>query len=116
MTAGTFKTAKTGPVTGPEPDWIHDLPLDNLVAAITALGAEVYTLRERLRAMERELTRRAVLPAGAVESHEPTAAERSADQDDMKRFVARLWTEIARTREPWANVAPDVTRFFKQPD
>ena len=116
MTERTFKTVKTGPVIGPEPDWIHDLPTDNLVAVITALGGEVYTLRERLRAMERELVRRDVLPQGAVETHVPTADERTADQGDLQGFVTRLWAEIARTREPWSNVDPDVVKFFKQPD
>ena len=110
-----FETVKTGPVTGPEPDWLHDVPLDNLVNAITALAGEVYILRERQRAMERELNRRNVLPADAVESHRPTADEQQADQNDLKAFVTRLWSEIARTREPWANVDPAVTKYFKQP-
>ncbi|MDX2143595.1 MAG: hypothetical protein SFV19_09580 [Rhodospirillaceae bacterium] len=102
-------------MTGPEPDWIHDLPLDNLVNAITALAGEVYILRERQRAMERELNRRDVLPLGAVEDHAPTPAEREVDTADLKAFVHRLWSEIARTREPWANVDPKVTKYFKQP-
>ena len=110
-----FKVARLGPVTGPEPDWLHDVPIDNLVCAITALAGEVYILRERLRATERELSRRNVLPAGAVEGHAPTEAERDADHVDLKAFVTRLWSEIARTREPWANVDPGVVKYFKQP-
>lgn len=110
-----FKAVKMGPVTGPEPDWLHDVPPDNLVCAITALAGEVYILRERLRATERELTRRNVLPARAVEDHAPTEPEREADHADLKAFVTRLWSEIARTREPWANVDPGVVKYFKQP-
>jgi hypothetical protein len=110
-----FKVIKTGPITGPEPDWIHDMPVDNLVAGLTALSAEVYILRERLRAMERELARRSVLPAGAVEGHVPTAAEYEADQADVKAFVNRIWSELARGRAGWATIDPPVVKYFRQP-
>jgi hypothetical protein len=110
-----FKAVRLGPITGPEPDWIHDLPVDNLVNAITALAGEVYILRERQRVMERELARRRVVPAGAVEDQVATPEERESDAADLKAFVARLWSEIARTREPWARVDPKVVKFFKQP-
>jgi len=113
-----FKTVKRGPVTADqhEPDWIHDLPPDNMVAAITALAGEVYTLRERLRATERELERRDVFPQGAVEDHEPTLDEREADQKDLDAFVDRIWSEISRSRAPWASVQRGVEKYFKQPD
>lgn len=110
-----FKVVKTGPVIGPEPNWLHDLPADNLVNALTALAGEVYILRERQRSLERELSRHKVLDKDAVENHAPTPEESQADQDDLKRFIQRLWAEIARTREPWANVAPGVEKYFKQP-
>ncbi len=111
-----FKTVKTGPVTGEEPDWIHDLPMDNVVGAITALSAEVYILRERLKAMERELIKRDSLAADAVENHAPTEEERVADQADLDAFVNRIWTEIMRDRRTVAKVDPRATEFFKQPD
>ena len=111
-----FKTIKTGPVTDEEPDWLHDLPVDNLVGAITALSGEVYILRERLRAMERELVRRDALSANAVEDHEPTEAERETDQQDLDSFVNRIWSEIMRDRKPVSNVNPKAVDFFRQPD
>ena len=116
MTDKPFKTARTGPVTGPEPDWVHELPPDNIIATITALAGEIFILRERLRAMERELGRRGVLPEGAVESHSPTLAEAEADQKDLQAFVFRIWSEISRGRSPWSSVDPAVTKYFKQPD
>jgi len=113
-----FKTVKTGPVTEDqvEPDWIHDLPPDNMVAAITALAGEVYTLRERLRATERELERRDVFPQGTVENHQPTLDEGKADQEDLDAFVDRIWSEISRSRAPWASVQQGVEKYLKQPD
>ena len=111
-----FKTVKTGPVTGDEPDWIHDLPVDNMVGAITALSAEVYILKERLRAMERELVRRDALTSTAVEDHEPTEGERADDQKDLDAFVNRIWTEIMRDRKTVANVDSGAVDYFKQPD
>lgn len=111
-----FKSVKTGPVTGGEPDWLHDLPIDNLVGAVTALSGEAYILRERLRAMERELERRDVLKKDAVEAHEPTDAEREADQKDLDAFVNRIWSEIIRDRRTVANVNPRAVDYFKQPE
>ncbi len=114
-----FKTAKTGPITSdqPEPEWIHDLPIDNMVGAITALAGEVYILRERLRAMERELERRDIVPEGAVESHQPTRDEQIADQKDLDTFVNRIWSEITRSPyTPTANISPGVEKYLKQPD
>lgn len=111
-----FKTVKTGPVTGEEPDWIHDLPMDNVVGAITALSAEVYILRERLKAMERELVRRDSLAPDAVENHAPTEDEAAADQAELDAFVNRIWTEIMRDRTTVAKVDPRAEEFFKQPD
>jgi fructose-1,6-bisphosphatase len=111
-----FKAVKTGPVTGDEPTWLHDLPVDNLVGAITALSGEVYILRERLRAMERELVRRDVLNDQSIESHEPTESERNDDQMDLDAFVNRIWTEIARDRKPVASVNSNAVDYFNQPD
>ena len=111
-----FKTVRTGPITGDEPDWIHDLPVDNMVGAITALSGEVYILRERLRALERELVRRDTLTETAVEDHEPTQSEREADQKDLDAFVNRIWSEIMRDRKTVANVDPGAEKYFKQPE
>lgn len=116
MTKNNYKAVKTGPVTGEEPDWVHDLPVDNLVGAITALSGEVYILRERMRAMERELVRRDVLSDCAVEDHEPTIEERESDQKDLDAFVNRIWSEIMRGRTTVAKVDPGAVNYFKQPE
>ena len=49
-----FKASLQGPVTDTEPDFLHDVPMDNAVGAIMALTAEVYLLRERLATLEAE--------------------------------------------------------------
>ncbi len=118
VTHKEFKSVKTGPITSdqPEPDWIHDLPNDNLVGAITALASEIYILKERLKATERELERHNAVPKGAIEEHQPTEEERLADQKQLRAFVKRIWSEIARPRRHAANVSPGVEKFFKQPD
>ncbi|MDE0799365.1 MAG: hypothetical protein OSB02_01345 [Rhodospirillaceae bacterium] len=116
MSKKEFKAVKTGPITGEEPDWIHDLPVDNMVGAITALSAEVYILKERMRATERELVRRDALAESSVEDHEPTQEERETDQKDLDAFVNRIWTEIMRDRKTVSNVDPGAVNYFKQPD
>jgi hypothetical protein len=67
-----------------EPDFIHDLPVDNLVAAIDGLAAEVYLLRERLQSMEAELA----------------------------AFVNRVLGEPSRDRKPVSRVDPAVSRYL----
>lgn len=111
-----YKTVRTGPILGDEPDWIHDLPMDNVVGAITALSSEVYILRERLRTVERELVLNKALEHGVVEQNIPTDEERDADQKDLDAFVNRIWTEIMRSRKPVAKVQPGAINYFKQPD
>ena len=56
-----LRAALTGPVIDKEPVMLKDLPMDNVVGAMTALASEVYILRERLAVMEAELTRHGVV-------------------------------------------------------
>ena len=116
--AEQFKSLRTGPITEGElePDWIHDLPADNVVATMTALAAEIHILKDRLRAMERELERHKVLPEGVVEKHSPTVEEQEADQAELERFSHRFWSELTRPRTQWAKVGKDAPDYFPQPE
>ncbi len=83
-----------GPSSAQEPDFLSGLPMDNAVGAILALSAEVYLLRERLQSLEAELTSRKVLPAGAVENHQPPADEAQRRQDELAAFTQRVMSEL----------------------
>jgi hypothetical protein len=103
-----------GPVLGVEPLFLQDMPKDNLVGAIVALTAEVYMLRERLAALESELTQRNVLAKGAVEAHQlpPDAAQRQAA--DLEAFTQRVLSELARDRTPVSSIDPRVSEYLRR--
>ena len=113
MAAEPFDAPLTGPVIGHEPDFLSGLPMDNAVGAILALSAEVYLLRERLQSLESELTGRKVLPAGAVENHQPLPDEAQRCQDDLAAFTQRLMSELVRDRRPVSEIHPDVARYLR---
>jgi hypothetical protein len=107
-----LQTVLRGPITTTEPDFVRDLPVDNLVGAIVGLAAEVYLLRERLQAMEAELEARRVIPPGAVEHQQPTPEQAAARQADLAAFVNRVLGELSRDRKPASQVDPAVTRYL----
>lgn len=102
-----------GPITTQEPDFLRALPMDNAVGAIVALTAEVYLLRERLQAMESQLTQRQVLPQGAVERHEGDAQEQARRAADLAAFTERVLSELSRNRVPVSQIDPGIDRYLK---
>lgn len=113
MTEREFHAALQGPVTGAEPDFLRQLPMDNAVGAIVALTAEVWLLRERLGALEAELAARRVLPQGAVELHEDDPARAAARAEELAAFTQRVLAELARDRVPVSRIDPGVTRYLQ---
>jgi predicted nucleic acid-binding Zn-ribbon protein len=87
--------------------------MDNAVGAILALTAEVYMLRERLQALESELTQRKVLPAGAVENHADSAEEALRRQEDLNAYTQRVLTELSRDRVPVSTIDPKVRDYMR---
>ena len=103
----------TGPITGDEPEFLADVPKDNLVGAIVALASELYVVRERLQALEAELVGRKVLPPNAVEGHVPREDEARARQADVTAFVNRVLSELSRSPQPTSRIDPGVGRYLK---
>lgn len=112
MNAPHFKAALQGPVTDCEPDFLRDLPPDNLVGAIVALTAEVYLLRERLQTLEAELAAHRVLPADAVERHVDDPERAAAKAADLAAYTERVMTELVRDRVPVSTIDPRVTKYL----
>jgi hypothetical protein len=114
-TAGTedVRPGITGPITGIEPEFLADIPKDNLVGAIVALASELYIVRERLQTLEAELVTRKVLPPNAVEEHVPREDEARTRQADVTGFVNRVLSELARPPLPTSRVDPDVGRYLR---
>lgn len=109
-----FNASLQGPVTGREPDFLTQLPMDNAVGAIMALTAEVWLLRERLATLEAELATRKVLPEDAVENHRDTAAESEAKAADLAAYTQRVMSELTRNREPVSSIHPEVEKYLRK--
>lgn len=103
----------TGPITDVEPEFLGDIPKDNLVGAIVALASELYVVRERLQTLEAELIGRKVLPPHAVEEHVSREDEARARQADVTGFVNRVLSELARAPQPTSRIDPEVGRYLK---
>jgi hypothetical protein len=103
----------TGPITGEEPEFLANVPKDNLVGAIVALASELYVVRERLQALESELVGRKVLPPNAVEDHVPREDEARARQADVTAFVNRVLSELSRPPQPTSRIDPGVGKYLK---
>jgi len=73
--------------------------LNQLLAAVTALTGELAVLRQRVRSLEAIATAAGVLPAGALDRHEPDVAQREEqalwDEQLMRRVFYRY---IERTK------------------
>jgi hypothetical protein len=109
-----LKAVLHAPVLDREPLFLQDVPKDNLVSAIVALTAEVYILRERLGALEAELTQRSVLAKGAVEVHQPSAETAQQQAADLEAFTQRVLSELARDRTPVSSIDPRVSEFMRR--
>ena len=108
-----FKASLQGPVTDTEPDFLHDVPMDNAVGAIMALTAEVYLLRERLATLELELASRKLVPTDAVEKHVDTPEQASVRAADLAAYTERIMSELIRDRVPVSRIDPAVTKYLK---
>lgn len=77
----------------PEQTFFADPALDRALGMVLALASEVYVLRDRLRAMERQLASRGVLDVAAL-SAEPGPDEITADSADRDAFVESLMGQL----------------------
>ena len=74
---------------GPEQAFFADPALDRAMGVIMALATEIYVLRDRLRALEAELTARGIVPKDALGA-EPSPEVVAASAADRAAFVAHL--------------------------
>lgn len=73
--------------------------VNQLLAAITALTAEVAVLRQRVKSLESLSVQAGTLAAGAVDRHEPSVAEREEQAQWHERLMHRVfYRHIGRTR------------------
>lgn len=86
-----------------EQTFFPDPALDRAFGVVMALATEVYVLRDRLTAMERQLAARGALDRMALDA-EPSAHELAESAADRAAFVAHLMQNL--TGEQVAKGAP----------
>ncbi len=74
-------------------------PLNQLLAAVTALTAEVATLRQRLVVLESLMTSARVIDPGAVDRHLPDAAMRDEQAHWNEALLQRVFYRYVETPE-----------------
>jgi hypothetical protein len=86
LAAGTF-------VPRPEQTFFPDPALDRALGVIMALATEVYVMRDRQFALERQLAASGVLDLALLNA-EPTTADAAAMTADRDAFVAHLLSSV----------------------
>ena len=78
-------------IRGGRPYFFADPAIDKVLNMVVVLGSEVWTLRERLAAMEAIQVRQGGLAAGEVDAHEFSAADEAKLAADRKEFIDSLF-------------------------
>jgi hypothetical protein len=71
--------------------FFDDPAIDKVLNMVVVLGSEVWTLRERVAAMEAVQVRRGGLAAGEVDAHEFSAEDESRLAAERKEFIDSLF-------------------------
>jgi hypothetical protein len=78
-------------IRGGRPYFFDDPAIDKVLNMVVVLGSEVWTLRERVAAMEAVQIRRGGLVAGEVDAHEFSAEDESRLAAERKEFIDSLF-------------------------
>lgn len=78
-------------IRGGRPYFFADPVIDKVLNMVIVLGSEVWTLRERLAAMEAIQVRQGGLAAGEVDAHEFSAEDEARLGAQRKEFIDSLF-------------------------
>lgn len=97
--------------------FFDDPAIDKLLNMVVMLGSEVWTLRERLAAIEAIQVRRGGLAAGEVDTHEFSADDEARLTSLRKEFIDGLFRvlqeQVEDARERVARAAPVKTPIVR---
>ncbi|MCB2106650.1 MAG: hypothetical protein KDE14_03065 [Rhodobacteraceae bacterium] len=88
--------------------FLGNLHIDNIMTALIAMGAEIWTDRRRIRILESLLAKKGV-NRDMVEQYVPTAEEEAAWKTEREVLVDRMFGQFARQTDEF-----DVTSAFKK--
>jgi hypothetical protein len=73
------------------PHQFDDPAIDSLLSIVLSLGAEIYTLRDRLRIVEKMLEAKGTISRADIEAYKPAPEEEQEIRKDNDAFMARLF-------------------------
>lgn len=108
-------------IRGGRPYFFDDPAIDKILNMVVVLGGEVWTLRERLAALEAIQVRQGSLAAGEIDAHEFSPEDEARLGALRKEFIDSLFrvlqeqVEEARARGARQPVAPRVKARVTRP-
>lgn len=70
--------------------------IDNLMTVVIALGAEIWSDRQRLRIVESLMAKKGKVTPEMVEQYVPTEEERAGWQKEREEMVKRVYAVLSR--------------------
>ncbi len=86
----------TPPAPAPEPAFFDNPAIDNLIAVVLELGAELWVQRERMRVVEALLAQKGMVTPELIEQYVPSAEEVARSKAERDAFVNRVYGAFAR--------------------
>jgi hypothetical protein len=80
--------------------------IDNLMTAFMAMGAEMWTMRRRMKVIEKLLGEKRVIDLSKIEAYVPTAEEQAAWQAERDEFIHNMFAVFTRETNPVLVSAP----------
>ena len=93
-------------IRGGRPYFFSDPAIDKILAMVVVLGSEVWTLRERLAALEAIQVRQGSLASGELDAHDFSPEDETRLAGERKEFIDSLFRVLqVQVEEPKTRVA-----------
>ena len=109
-------------IRGGRPYFFSDPAIDKILAMVVVLGSEVWTLRERLAALEAIQVRQGSLASGELDAHDFSPEDETRLAGERKEFIDSLFrvlqvqVEEPRTQPVKAKAKPKAkTKMTRRP-
>lgn len=100
-TARTARRPMRRTIRGGRPYFFSDPAIDKILAMVVVLGSEVWTLRERLAALEAIQIRQGSLASGELDAHDFSPEDETRLAGERKEFIDSLFRVLqVQVEEP----------------
>jgi hypothetical protein len=99
--ASTARRPMRRTIRGGRPYFFSDPAIDKILAMVVVLGSEVWTLRERLAALEAIQVRQGSLASGELDAHDFSPEDETRLAGERKEFIDSLFRVLqVQVEEP----------------